>query len=198
MARNDDIYRGNISGWTVPTSFFKLIHTMTIRVMKNILLKRSLEPMQYKTHLITTFALATPTAYMTGNLDLLGACGLALGTLLPDIDEPNSFIGRRIPIIPNLFKKILGHRGMTHTLFATLLFVYLAIEFPNGFTEMLALGYLLHIIEDTFSVTGTQLFAPITSKKIAFKWYTTGKESETIVMIVMLIWLCIGYYILKF
>ncbi|HDU1218238.1 TPA: metal-dependent hydrolase, partial [Listeria monocytogenes] len=112
--------------------------------------------MRYKTHLITTFVLATPSAYMTNNLDLLGVCGLAIGALLPDIDEPNSFIGRRIPIIPNIVKIIFGHRGMTHTLLATMLFVYLAIEFPNEFTKMLALGYFLHIVEDTFSVNGVQ------------------------------------------
>ncbi|WP_349921916.1 hypothetical protein AADZ52_06785 [Listeria welshimeri] len=45
---------------------------------------------------------------------------------------------------------------MTHILLAKMLFVYLAIEFPNEFTEMLALGYFLHIVEDTFSVNGVQ------------------------------------------
>ncbi|EEO6565836.1 metal-dependent hydrolase [Listeria monocytogenes] len=152
--------------------------------------------MRYKTHLITTFVLATPSAYMTNNLDLLGVCGLAIGALLPDIDEPNSFIGRRITIIPNIVKIIFGHRGMTHTLLATMLFVYLAIEFPNEFTKMLALGYFLHIVEDTFSVNGVQWFAPITAKKIAFKWYITGKTSETIIMGIMLIYLCLEYYII--
>ncbi|MBC1629079.1 metal-dependent hydrolase, partial [Listeria welshimeri] len=52
--------------------------------------------MRYKTHLITTLVLATPSANLTNNLNLLGVCGLAIGALLPDIDKSNSFIGKRI------------------------------------------------------------------------------------------------------
>ncbi|WP_226896602.1 metal-dependent hydrolase [Listeria welshimeri] len=68
--------------------------------------------MRYKTHLITTFVLATPSANLTNNLNLLGVCGLAIGALLPDIDKSNSFIGKRITIILNIVEIIFGHREM--------------------------------------------------------------------------------------
>ncbi|EAD3476076.1 metal-dependent hydrolase [Listeria monocytogenes] len=150
--------------------------------------------MQSKTHLLTTFAIVTPVAYMTNNMDMLGVFGLALGTVLPDIDEPNSYIGRRIPILPHIIKKTFGHRGMTHTLIATILFATLASMIPNSFTEMLATGYFLHIAEDTFSMTGIKWLAPFSQKTLAFKLYSTGKMSETIIMFLMLICLCLEYW----
>lgn len=141
--------------------------------------------MRYKTHLVTSFAVVAPVAVMTNNVDIMGACGLALGAILPDIDEPGSYVGRCIPLIPHILKRVFGHRGMTHTLLATMLFVLLAIIIPNSFTCMLAIGYFLHIVEDTFSVSGTKWFAPFNSKVLAFKWYSTGKRSEIVISIIM-------------
>ncbi|MHC5409250.1 metal-dependent hydrolase [Listeria seeligeri] len=151
--------------------------------------------MRYKTHLVTSFAVVAPVAIMTNNVDIMGACGLALGAILPDIDEPGSYVGRRIPLIPHILKRVFGHRGMTHTLLATMLFVLLAIIIPNSFTCMLAIGYFLHILEDTFSVSGIKWFAPFNSKVLAFKWYSTGKSSESIIFIYMCAVICLESFL---
>lgn len=47
---------------------------------------------------------------------LLFYVAVALGSLLPDIDEPNSVLGKKTLGISNLLKAIFGHRGFTHSL----------------------------------------------------------------------------------
>ena len=42
----------------------------------------------------------------------------ALGALLPDIDESNSLIGRKLKVLSYPIKWIFGHRGITHSLVA--------------------------------------------------------------------------------
>ncbi|WP_239257335.1 metal-dependent hydrolase [Listeria ilorinensis] len=141
--------------------------------------------MRYKGHLITTFAIALPIMEVTNDINAIALTGLALGALLPDIDEPNSYIGRRIPIIPTVFKKVFGHRGMTHSLLAVSLMILIAFFTDCLFFEMIACGYFLHIFEDTFSVSGIKWLLPFSDKPIAFKIYSTGKKSEIIVVSLM-------------
>ena len=38
-----------------------------------------------------------------------------VGSLLPDIDEPNSFIGKKVKPISKIIKWTAGHRGLFHT-----------------------------------------------------------------------------------
>ena len=42
----------------------------------------------------------------------------ALGSLLPDIDEPQSLLGRKLGFIAWPIKLVFGHRGFTHSLAA--------------------------------------------------------------------------------
>ncbi|MCL6571364.1 MAG: bifunctional acetaldehyde-CoA/alcohol dehydrogenase, partial [Bacillus sp. (in: Bacteria)] len=42
--------------------------------------------------------------------------GVVIGSLLPDIDEPKSYVGRRSFGMANKVKEAFGHRGMTHSL----------------------------------------------------------------------------------
>src|SRR3954470_24677763 len=47
------------------------------------------------------------------------ALGLAvLGSLLPDIDHPKSWVGKRVWPVSLVCAKLFGHRGMTHSLIA--------------------------------------------------------------------------------
>lgn len=41
--------------------------------------------------------------------------GLVLGSLLPDIDHPQSYLGRRLTPLSVPIFKLFGHRGITHS-----------------------------------------------------------------------------------
>lgn len=88
--------------------------------------------------------------------------GVALGSLFPDIDEPQSSIGRYVsklfPFIPIIIKYLFGHRGITHQFIfflapLTLLFITEDLLEPYQFTFLLAflIGILLHQIGDMLS-----------------------------------------------
>lgn len=103
----------------------------------------------------------------------------AVGASLPDIDEYNSTVSRKSIINFSLFLK---HRGITHSLLGWLIFsgglYYLMSlllpvnvnfkEIPDCWSSLwlgLVIGYLLHLIEDSFSQKGVQWFAPFSGKK---------------------------------
>jgi membrane-bound metal-dependent hydrolase YbcI (DUF457 family) len=104
-----------------------------------------------------------------------------LGTVLPDIDSENSTIGKYITPI----SRAIPHRTITHTIWVVLLILGLAWYFESIYLLALALGYVVHITEDSFSQQGIRWFYPI--PKIARKrWrfpfaYETGGLGETVV-----------------
>lgn len=151
-----------------------------------------------KTHI--SFGLGLGAIGITGfstltNITLSGAelgifySGVALGSLLPDIDEPNSLLGKKTLGISNLIKAIFGHRGFTHSLsFITLLGILLLLlsllgeNFWNGiplitklsksfggvlelqninFFEIgLLLGCIFHLMGDMMTLSGVPLLLP--------------------------------------
>jgi len=60
--------------------------------------------------------------------------------------------------------KVFKHRGTTHSIFPIILFLYLSIYFKPFF--ILFLSFTLHIIEDSFTVSGIQPFYPINEFRI--------------------------------
>ena len=72
--------------------------------------------MQYKTHLAVSLAVGIPLMSCAGDLNFPNAMALCAGTLLPDIDHPGSYMGKRIKFISKVANKTLGHRGGTHSL----------------------------------------------------------------------------------
>ena len=56
------------------------------------------------------------------SVEVIGNMGIAagsvmLGSLLPDIDHPSSFLGRRLKILSKPIYKVFGHRTLTHSIF---------------------------------------------------------------------------------
>lgn len=107
-----------------------------------------------------------------------------LGSLYPDIDEPNSIVGQKVTLLSKVVKKIFGHRGLIHTPFNMtlltvglyLLHLYKAPNWIEGvdyakipwmlyITIGFFAGYLSHIILDLMTPQGIMLFFPITDKK---------------------------------
>lgn len=82
---------------------------------------------------------------------------LLFGALLPDIDSPESILGRYVPFMGS----IVGHRELTHTLWILIGLFTLSYFTSYTFVWMIAFGYLFHMIQDTPSIQGVDWFWPI-------------------------------------
>lgn len=116
-------------------------------------------------------------------------CGLTIGSLLPDIDHPQSIISRQIPLIGMIISKLTRHRGLFHSLLGVGL-MFLLLIVPTGMVVQatgtrlayfgaagLMIGYILHIVADMLTVGGVKLFYPW-QRKIAIGLFTTGGLRE--------------------
>lgn len=124
-----------------------------------------------------------------------------LGSLLPDIDEPNSFIGKKVWLLSKLIKFTTGHRGVFHTLAIVLIFpliyfltkdneIFLKLSwFPyKNFIIGLIIGYLSHLLMDSMTEMGVPLLWPLTKEKISImKLRTNRHEWIAIFLFVLLV-----------
>lgn len=130
----------------------------------------------------------------------LAAFAFVVGSLLPDIDSPTSILGRLLPSLP------LEHRGITHTIWAAgvLGLAWFATWAASGtwaivaqaFLGGLFLGYVGHLVWDSFSRAGVAWLYPVTGyvtfssgarvKRRHCVWlYRTGQLSEMVVVSVL-------------
>lgn len=132
--------------------------------------------MMAKTHLFFSFSLGTLPITLQG-IDTYEThvvqsyfLGLALGSLFPDIDEPNSTIGKRTAFIPHLIRLFTSHRGLTHSFLILVFWCILAAYSLSNFTVisdvinpgMLVLGFaignIFHVWGDAMTTGGIKHF----------------------------------------
>jgi membrane-bound metal-dependent hydrolase YbcI (DUF457 family) len=113
----------------------------------------------------------------------------SLGSVLPDIDSEDSTIGKYIKPISSM----IPHRTITHTIWAVLVIGVAAWFSQSIYLFALAVGYAVHIAEDSFSEQGIRWFYPIPSMRSKrFRLaYETGGFAETIMFL-----LAIGAHVL--
>lgn len=144
----------------------------------------------------STWAPAIVNWFLGGGLDhgvafVFGLLFFALGTLLPDADQPNSTIGRRFHIP-------VEHRTWTHTIWPPAILFALAALFPHlRLLAWLALGIVGHLWVDSMSVCGINWTYPypgyvtypsgavVKRGRHVFKLYHSGTMSENVVLVVM-------------
>lgn len=83
-----------------------------------------------------------------------------IGCLLPDIDEPSSFLGRYVPVLG----QVIGHRTWTHTIWAVIGLFVLALVFQSPYILALTVGYFVHVWEDAFSNAGVCWLYPFKNR----------------------------------
>lgn len=157
--------------------------------------------MRYQTHILTSVTAGVALVHGTSIDPSVGFfVGLIAGSLLPDVDEPNSYIGKRTSVkvlnsrfgFSSMVKGIFGHRGFTHSLLAALImfipyFVFGSTTesiFVQNILFGLGFGYLFHILGDMLSKSGVPLFMPFTDQRIKIPLYVTGKFSEKIIFVI--------------
>jgi inner membrane protein len=121
--------------------------------------------MMAKSHVVVglaTWVAAAPLLHLS-TVDPL-YLGLAVaGSLLPDIDHPQSWIGRRARPISTAIAATFSHRGLTHSAIAVFALVALLLHagYRQGTVSALAVGYLSHLAADMLTPRGLRLAWPL-------------------------------------
>jgi inner membrane protein len=114
--------------------------------------------------------------------------GLAVcGSLLPDIDHPQSWVGRRSKPVSTAIAAILGHRGITHSAVAVVGLVALLAHAGSrrGAVSALAIGYLSHLAADLLTPRGLRLAWPL-RRTWGIPLCRTGSPTEPIIVMALL------------
>jgi len=99
------------------------------------------------------------------------------GSAFPDIDQPNSKIGRKIKIIGWFFR----HRGIFHSIFMALIISY-TIYFFTGYFSAFLIGYLSHLVIDAMTISGIAFLYPFSKKRVR-GFIKTGAISENLMFL---------------
>lgn len=83
-----------------------------------------------------------------------------LGSLMPDIDTPNSKFGSKF-LCPITERPVSSHRGFTHSIVGMLLIVgIIGLLLPIEITKYVGIGYLSHLLADMLNPAGVPLLWP--------------------------------------
>ena len=147
--------------------------------------------MTAKGHMFLATGITLPiaaAAHIPVTFDFL--IGIVIGSWLPDLDEPGSYLGRRLFLISYLLKAIgIQHRTLTHSILFAILVTLPALFIPElkYFFFGLGVGVILHCIGDLLTKSGLQyFFFPIKKqihllpKNLRFR---TGSNVEYLVII---------------
>ena len=119
------------------------------------------------------------------------AClGLAvLGALIPDIDHPKSWLGKRLRPLSSTIAAALGHRGITHSAVALAVWTWSLMRggAPQWIVDPLAVGYLSHLAADMLTPAGLRLAWPM-RRTWALPLCKSGSPFEPLIVALLLFW----------
>ncbi|HLO77719.1 MAG TPA: metal-dependent hydrolase [Magnetospirillum sp.] len=114
-------------------------------------------------HIVVGAALWAVSAKLAGGhpADPQALAAAALGSLLPDIDHPQSWAGRKLRPISVPLSMLVGHRGVTHSAIAVLGGLAALLLMGMGWMAApLVIGYLSHLVADGLTPSGVPLLWP--------------------------------------
>ena len=145
-----------------------------------------------KTHLAAGILIGEAFRLYAGTRDLPLIAGMIIlsgvGSLMPDIDLPNSTISKRnkaTRAVSSVTSRVFTHRGFTHTLpflliTASLIFWILSkIKFqPYLLTSSYIVGFLSHLLLDSLNEKGVMWLWPLSDCRIYLAKIRTGSKKE--------------------
>ena len=138
-----------------------------------------------KSHAVTglvSWVVAAPLLHLSPWNPVSLALALG-GSLLPDIDHPASWVGRRSQPVSTVISGVFGHRGITHSALAVVALVTLLGHggYSRSITAAFAVGYLSHLAADMLTPRGLRLAWPL-RKAWSVPVYNTGSPAEAAVV----------------
>jgi inner membrane protein len=111
-------------------------------------------------------------------------CLAVVGSLLPDVDHPKSWVGRRSRPVSTAIAATLGHRGVTHSAIAVVGLAMLLSQagYRRGPIAALALGYLSHLAGDMLTPRGLRLAWPL-RQTWGFPLCRVGSPAEPFIVV---------------
>mgnify|MGYP001579329225 CR=1 FL=1 len=106
-----------------------------------------------------------------------------IATFIPDLDTPFSKVGNHLILRP--FQLFFKHRGLVHSFTFLFLITFFFVLFFPILAFGFFLGYGLHLLADSFTIEGIQVFYPA-RKKIYWRIKTGGKTETSIFIIFLL------------
>ena len=140
--------------------------------------------MLFKTHLLFGFLCALfGVQFLQPQNQILFVILAVIGSALPDLDHPNSKLGRKVKIVAYLFE----HRGFTHGLFILVPLLFFSLYYMQTVNAYaLLIGYISHIAIDMLTVEGIMPLHPISKFRLR-GFVRTGHSLEYVVMAVLLV-----------
>lgn len=155
--------------------------------------------MKAATHTVGALAAGSAAIYFNGapqavEQDIVQAAvfigSLMLGGLLPDICQPNSWMGRRLRATSYLVFKLVGHRTLTHSLVGTAI-VFILTGLIPGLTGTviqtgITAGVISHIFLDMLTPKGVHLFFPVRyNVRFPFGKLTGSRPGEFLIFMLL-------------
>ncbi len=148
----------------------------------------------------------TPTYLLTAQVTYLAGCIASAhppvpaealvalgGALIPDLDSRHSYIVRALPFLSAPLEDRFGHRTLTHSLLAEVLFGALAWALlPFGFFLALVAGWLSHSLTDMMTPSGVVWLwlargRCVLPGNVRYRMETLGKGELGFVLVMVLI-----------
>lgn len=141
--------------------------------------------MMFKTHLVFGFFIGLfLVQFLQPGNPILFMSLIMIATVLPDIDHPDSAIGKNIKIIGFLFE----HRGFFHSIFALILaagaFHYFLKSYLLGIAVVA--GYGAHLLIDCTTKKGIMPFHPLSRFTIKGFIKTNGMFEYGILIVLVI------------
>jgi membrane-bound metal-dependent hydrolase YbcI (DUF457 family) len=115
------------------------------------------------THLAFAGVCAVIAQGLGSTLEPAGLVALGMGAILPDIDTSTSSVGQLVPGFSSRIERKFGHRTVTHSLLGVIILAIASsplIFWNSSVFAFLLLGFVSHLILDTFNISGVPLLWP--------------------------------------
>ena len=169
--------------------------------------------MKGKNHIITGVTTGIVTAFFTFSGSILGAgvtvAASALGSIIPDIDLPNSKAGSKLKPIAKVINKLFGHRTITHAPLWLIPLFLLYFKLPELTSDLslfaktqigcLLIGYISgfisHLLGDMLTKGGIPIFYPFKRYRFHLTPAPSGKYDVVLVLITTVIYILFYLFI---
>jgi len=112
---------------------------------------------------------------------------VCFASALPDIDESDSRIGRKLRPLSTIIEKVFGHRNIFHSIFPLILIfiIFFYVLKWNVAGVAFLLGYSSHLFTDMFTYMGVGLLYPLYKGRIT-GFIKTGGIVEHILFFILI------------